>query len=268
MSEKVILLPCENDVTREQFEKSVIKGIPFHAIRSLLSDAELQSIHQLKDSENIRIWGLSESNYQGYLMWRSLRKDDYATFFCDDKLFHKAKIGCTTNNESLSRAIWGESNSGTTWNLLLFLTDCESIDIEMPKNLSILGLQRSKPLLLKNDDETTSIILDLIGADDEGGNIRIPKNLEIDIDTRIETIINSTLDAINPEHITRNLLPISELNEPSTHRIRVKRITAVCMARNKTIARFVKERAGYRCEVCGIQGFEQTNGEMYAEAHH
>jgi len=37
---------------------------------------------------------------------------------------------------------------------------------------------------------------------------------------------------------------------------------------NSLYARLVKEYAGYRCEICGTEGFLQRNGNPYAEAHH
>lgn len=50
--------------------------------------------------------------------------------------------------------------------------------------------------------------------------------------------------------------------------LREKRKTAYAISRNPTIAKLIKQRAGYKCELCGEFGFEKKNGGLYAEAHH
>ncbi len=40
------------------------------------------------------------------------------------------------------------------------------------------------------------------------------------------------------------------------------------LSRNREVSEYVKKRAGYRCELCGLEGFMQANGKQYAEAHH
>lgn len=48
-----------------------------------------------------------------------------------------------------------------------------------------------------------------------------------------------------------------------------KKVTfAKRIIRDRAIASYVKERAGYRCEICGVQGFFKEGGGKYAEAHH
>jgi 5-methylcytosine-specific restriction endonuclease McrA len=50
--------------------------------------------------------------------------------------------------------------------------------------------------------------------------------------------------------------------------LREKRKTAYAISRNPTISKLIKQRAGYKCELCGEFGFEKKNGGLYAEAHH
>lgn len=48
----------------------------------------------------------------------------------------------------------------------------------------------------------------------------------------------------------------------------IRRRIAKAIVRNSRIAALIKEKANYRCEICGILGFEKRNGERYAEVHH
>ncbi len=43
---------------------------------------------------------------------------------------------------------------------------------------------------------------------------------------------------------------------------------AFAIARNKTLSELIKRKAGYKCQKCGLPGFEKKNGGLYAEAHH
>lgn len=62
---------------------------------------------------------------------------------------------------------------------------------------------------------------------------------------------------------------IDQLSEESAHQsVQEKIRTAKILARNPRIARLVKERVSYVCEICGAIPFKQKNGGSYAEAHH
>jgi len=50
--------------------------------------------------------------------------------------------------------------------------------------------------------------------------------------------------------------------------VKSRETIAKAFSRNPSIAKLIKERAGYRCEICGKLGFEKDNGERYAEVHH
>lgn len=43
---------------------------------------------------------------------------------------------------------------------------------------------------------------------------------------------------------------------------------AKTFSRNQKIIRVVKELAGFRCQICGEEGFQKDDGTLYCEAHH
>jgi hypothetical protein len=61
---------------------------------------------------------------------------------------------------------------------------------------------------------------------------------------------------------------IGEISMDDMISVEKKVIFAKRIIRDRAIASYVKERAGYRCEVCGVQGFFKEGGGRYAEAHH
>jgi len=85
--------------------------------------------------------------------------------------------------------------------------------------------------------------------------------------TRERIAINKSVSkAKTSEEIEEMLQKIEE--ECRNEEPEVRRRIAKSIVRNSRIARLIKEKANYRCKMCGILGFEKKNGERYAEVHH
>lgn len=266
MSASIILLPCNNHLSMEQFRSTVRDGMPFDRLGTLMDSED--SINLCKKGPILHVWGLSESNYEGSLFWNFLKIGDHAIFYTKNRLFFHARICYKCEDAQLSRAIWGENPIGGNWGLLLFFDSCEPLDVIVDENILRVSPFLSAPILFKSNDDAVNRILELIGAEDDEGNIMFSKRREKQINDYIDSKLDLSQGLIDVDDITRGLLSDSDSIEPMAQRIKSKRVNAICMARSIKIARFVKERAHYQCEICGQPGFVQTNGELYAEAHH
>ena len=266
MPSSIILLPCNNHLAMEQFHSTVCDGLSFDCISSLLNSEDLERLSE--KGPTLHVWGLSESNYKASLFWNFLKIGDHAVFYTKNRLIFHARICHKCKNSQLSKAIWGENPTGGNWELLLFFDSCEHLDVIADEDILDESPLHSTPLLFKSNDEVVNHILELIGAEDKDGNIMIPKRREKQINDYLDSKLDSLKGHIDVDDITRDLLSEMNPEEPMAQRIRLRRVNAMCMARSRKIARFVKERANYQCEICGQPGFLQTNGELYAEAHH
>jgi predicted HNH restriction endonuclease len=61
-----------------------------------------------------------------------------------------------------------------------------------------------------------------------------------------------------------NELSAEVINKPIPDKIKIGR----SLARNPALAKLVKERQNFKCEICGAEPFLQNNSYPYAEAHH
>lgn len=69
-----------------------------------------------------------------------------------------------------------------------------------------------------------------------------------------------------PEDIIAELKRVTE--ECSLESTEKRQVMAEEISRNERYAKEVKERANYRCQICGCEGFDMEGGGKYAEAHH
>ncbi len=83
-------------------------------------------------------------------------------------------------------------------------------------------------------------------------------------DMSVDAIADHILDSNSSIEVVENILISLSVNLPP-HRVEqvVYRIV-----RNQKIARLIKERRGYVCEICNRRPFIQKNGKPYAEADH
>ena len=98
-------------------------------------------------------------------------------------------------------------------------------------------------------------------------------------DVSFATTLEMALDEYSSEPSGVEQIPITMLQEYVVRKVgevdfsdpmpvERRRIMATRLIRDPRINRLVKERAGYRCEICGADGFVKKDGGLYAEAHH
>lgn len=89
--------------------------------------------------------------------------------------------------------------------------------------------------------------------------LKTTKNELGDIDEMIDTYIQKSniSDAFDIN------LQIKENESPERRKVIIEKIV-----RNPKLAKYVKERAGYICQICYAKPFLKSNGEFYAEADH
>lgn len=149
----------------------------------------------------------------------------------------------------------------------------QSIDLKSKNHLAVgyeLGTILSKfydAKTLPNDAELLTDLNSLLGIYNEAKGLNIElfvkrsdqKNFSHEIEIAASKSYTSELATKEIRRISENIS-----KQPASIRQR----TARYIARNRKFARLVKEKVHYKCEICGVEGFEQINGTPYAEAHH
>lgn len=121
-------------------------------------------------------------------------------------------------------------------------------------------------------EEVPKPILDWIKKSEKHSKKKVYKNTKkvakeltkAELDKKLAKIKKDFSRALTKEEIIQKL----EKYENENIDPKYKMMFAKTFSRNPIIARYIKEKSGYRCEICGRLGFKKENGERYAEVHH
>ncbi len=86
------------------------------------------------------------------------------------------------------------------------------------------------------------------------------------INVKEAALINKKAKNANLQNLDELLNELEE--ELKNTEPKIKRRLALTISRNTTIAKLIKEKSNYTCEICGEEGFLMENGGKYTEVHH
>ncbi len=112
---------------------------------------------------------------------------------------------------------------------------------------------------------------ELIEALEEAGLVEDTMEYDTAFAAEAETLLSEAKNgfiATNGREPTPNELVKAALAKPLAKSVTGRIRLAEFLMRDPGIAKYVKDRAGYACEICGEPGFERSGGGLYAEAHH
>ncbi len=90
---------------------------------------------------------------------------------------------------------------------------------------------------------------------------------ETDAEKKIDAEITFRISKIRSPEKIKKLIEDLDAEYCDKTAEQYTRMAKAC-ARNRYFAHLVKERDGYRCQICGCEGFKKKDGSLYAEAHH
>ncbi len=274
MSSSIILLPCNNHLAMEQFNSTVRDGVSFDRLGALMDSDDSRNLSKI--GPMLHVWGLSKSNYEGSLFWDFLKIGDHAIFYTKSRLFFHARICHKCKDAQLSRAIWGENPIGGNWELLLFFDSCEPLDVIMDEDILRVPPFSSTPILFKSNDEVVDHIFELIGADDDEGNIMFSKRREKQINDYIDSRLDSLQGPIDVDDIDIKVKKISNISNEELIREASKEKTPKLTktstyqySRDEYVRLYALRRAGDNCQLCLQKApFSRSDGSPYLEVHH
>ena len=266
---KILLQPSSEKEAMKHFTDTIESGVSVDLLKDKIKPEEYEKLKEL-NQEKVKIWGLvPRLEGKERSEWRDLKENDLILFYKEKRFFYTARVHSKIHNQKLAEELWGLDKKGKTWEYIYFIK--EGQDMAVPYDPTILKKKDGSEykenhviqgaVLLDNENsENLSSYLEI------GHNPLLDENLTEPSDTENIDIGNKAINLKTPEQAEEEIskLSIELLNKPVKEKIR----TAKALARNPKIARLVKERVKYVCEVCGVKPFIKRNGELYAEAHH
>ncbi len=142
---------------QENFEKSIVQGLPIAALTPYLSSADLAAVRAVGDP--VRLWGSTPTDQTSNDKARALaerRPGDLVFFYAEKSFIGRAGIAHLLHNVDLARAVWGVDEDGQTWEHILILRDVEHQRRSSAPLLNPLGVNsviRGLTLLSDSDSE-------------------------------------------------------------------------------------------------------------------
>ncbi len=262
----IILQSCSGNAPMDRYRSTVVEGIPIYELENKITSELIATLNE--NGPMVRIWGMVNSSKKNFGTWKKIQPNDIILFYGKNKLFFKGVIIDKEQNTSLAEELWGSNPQGLPWELLYFIKDGEEIDITCKpedlgynENYDVQGTN-----MLKNDKEKVEelrITLDMLpGISLETDDIKISSEEK-------EKILKRAFSNGHPKTPEEAQIILDDLSdEIATTPVKGRAKYASVLSRNPTFVRLVKERDGYRCQICGELGFMKPDGIRYAEAHH
>lgn len=264
---KILLQPSSGKKAMEHFDDTIENGVPLSVLKERLSQEEYSMLEQLK-KDKIKTWGFVPSKDGARKEWEKIEKGDWSLFYANRKFFYLSKVYLKIHNKELAKYLWGLDDNRNTWEFIYFIE--EGKQIEIPYKPEIINKIDGNPyssdhilqgaLLLDGDN-----VLKMRSYIESFGGEVVEEDINPSEEDIIETEkLSKTINT--PEEAEERLKELTLRIEKEPTKKVIK--TVKSWARNSKISRLIKEKVGYKCEVCGEEPFYQKNGTPYAETHH
>jgi energy-coupling factor transporter ATP-binding protein EcfA2 len=131
---KVFLAPYGNSAARENFQRTVLEGVPENEV------ARYSNAYPSDDA--VRIWGTKETVNS----WKRVEPGDFVFFYRDGVYDYAASVLDTEKNEELGRALWPNHEEGSPWLQIIYLDEPLETEIEAAELANLAGYDRNHPL--------------------------------------------------------------------------------------------------------------------------
>ena len=266
-SQNIILQPVADKNAKNHFEDTITNGIYLNHIKKYLTDKEYHDLKNIYWEWKIEVWGVTPwTNNVNYWKYLKSKRWDLVLFYAHKLIIYIWSVSYKLVNKELALKLWGENKTWQTWEYMYFLKywKKEKIPIELfnleiwySQNFvvqwfSIVDIEKTK-LLITKYWSLENLFFDL------WANYSQPE------DEQFQNVNNISSKIKNNDDIDKI---ISEIEKWISNKDMVeKQKTIIAIVRNTTLAKLVKERSNYICQICGKKPFETRNW-FYAEVHH
>lgn len=251
----IILQPCADEDSQTHFANTIASPVDIERIESFLSPDQVRPLYQFGVDGAIMVWGLTPAiDGSSATSWGRISRGDLAAFYKDKEVFWVGRVCATARNDGLARNLWGVNSKGQTWELLYFLDIGWSTDFPLNQLTDDLGYESDRVYRARVRSSTT-----------EAEALLSQEQSDIDMEA------SSAIDAIwKTEDPTSLQQRIDELDMKLKHApVQVRMRVVRQYERHAGIARLVKQRENYTCQLCGYPGFPRKDcKESYCEVHH
>lgn len=116
-------------VDNQHFKDTIEVGKPFNEVANFLSGEYRARLERITKDGVVRFWGSTpgEANKRNF---QKLSEGDELLCYRSGNYIALCKIAFTTINRELAKYAWGETQTGTTWELIYFFSEVRTFKID------------------------------------------------------------------------------------------------------------------------------------------
>jgi 5-methylcytosine-specific restriction enzyme B len=244
-STEIFLTPCSkqggSSRAYQHLQDTVVDGVD-------LDSTKRPSGSQSK--KKVSIWGVTAGNKH---LWDRLEPGNYLLFYVGDyKYEYVAEVISTAEDPDLAEQLWpdhrpgetGGNDPGDPWNYIIFLESPIRVDIDSEEIHGFADHKSNYPQrFMPLNDLAHQTINSRFGSPEKYFEARIPSSEDGSFSEKgspSEGSSNTSTGSVDREE------RVSDLRPPERTKTTVSRII-----RNTALAKELKERYNYTCQVCG-----------------
>lgn len=97
-----------------------------------LTKEEIEILKNTYHSGPFAVWG-AVPGPGNIRTWDSMESGDYVLIYKSGKVIFAAEVALKTRNQQMAKYLWGEDDSGNTWEYMYFLVNPQKTDVNMSK---------------------------------------------------------------------------------------------------------------------------------------
>lgn len=202
---KIFIVVAGGNLAAERhFEDTIQRKRSIEEIRRFLPPDEIKNLENIYHSAPFIVWGavpgpMNESR------WEKMKSGDIVLIYNTGYIRFVGEIGAKVRSRELARYFWKETGEGSTWELIYFIVNEQSVNVPFHKINTLFGYQahyRPQGFSMINEEAVANFAYkygDLLGALkilEKGENlIQVPKQIPL-----VKEIIEERLENVTTEH--------------------------------------------------------------------
>src|SRR6185437_12726190 len=129
-----------NPAAERHFEDTIQCKRTLDEVRKFLPHREVENLEHIYHGANFIVWG-AVPGPMNEVRWEKMAPGEVVLIYNGGRIRFAGEIAAKVRNKELARYFWREDDAGSTWELMYFIVNEESTNVEMEKLNPLFGYQ-------------------------------------------------------------------------------------------------------------------------------
>lgn len=141
MNRKIFIVVAGGNLAAERhFQDTIRRKRTLDEVRNFLPRVEIRALESVYHGSDFIVWG-SVPGPQNEIRWERMEAGDVVLIYNQGYIRFVGEIAAKVRNKELSKYFWREDEVGSTWELMYFIVNEESVNVPIEKLNPLFGYQ-------------------------------------------------------------------------------------------------------------------------------